>query len=774
MLNSIAAMRSLFLFSFMVISMTIDAQNNYFYYYKGQKINLTLEKNFLNIIPRADIEKSSMAFSNFRVFDSASDDPKITKIEFHSEPTDAFFFEAIQSIKQNSDIANVALYFKKGENSSIGTSDIFYIKLKDRHDFDKLQQVAAQRNVKIEKQVPNMPLWYLLSLNPDAKEYSFEAANFFYETGLFEDVDPAFIFDFKSICTNDPMFGSLWGLNNSSNPNIDINACQAWSISLGAGTTVAIVDTGIAKTHSDLAANISPISFNCETGTSPSGIPRIHGTHVAGIVGAAKNNLHVVGVAPQSKLMSISHSLEPLARPNMSAELASGISFAWQNGADVINNSWGDQGGIFYYHFHSAILENSIIDAMTLGRNGRGTVVVFGAGNHGYYGPVINYPANFHDDILTVGAITATGVRSIFQEGFASGYGSKLDVVAPGSGIRSTVPGDSTSSFSGTSMASPHVAGIAALMLSANPNLSRCQVINIIEATSQKVGSYSYSATTGRPHGTWNNEMGYGLVDAFAAVQAAQNMVSGPAVVCTSGAQFTLNNVPPGLNVTWSVSPAYLTTSSSGTGTTAYLQAYSGVKGQATLTYQISGGGTSECGFSLPYTRTKSLWIGLPNGGISGPSSVYPGQNYFYYSATPPHVDVSSGYAWELYGAIFMGLNYDFCIANWIESGIVAMTSQNACGFERTELNVEVTTEGGCNPCHIVYPNPADESFNVSVTDYGTTELRLYNDKQELVYLSKPNSPTTAIPVNNLPQGTYYLNIINKEGVLQRKVIVKR
>jgi subtilisin family serine protease len=767
--NMIAMHRNVFLlFSFMMVSLAINAQGNYYYYYKGQKIGLTLERNFLNIIPRAGFEKSSLDLKNFRIFDSGADDQKITKIGFQSELADAVFLDAIQSLKENLGIAHVALYFKKGDNSSIGTSDMFYVKLKGKSDFEKLKVIAAQRNVKIVKQVPNMPLWYILSLNPDAKEYSFEAANFFYETGLFEEVDPAFMFDFKTTCTNDTMFGSLWGLNNSSHPNIDINACQAWSISQGAGTTVAIVDSGIDKIHNDLAANISPTSFNCETGTSPSGIPRWHGTHVAGIVGAVRNNLQVVGVAPQAKLMSISHFFEPLAAPNISAELASGISFAWQNGAQVINNSWGDQGGAFYTQFHSAILENSIIDAMTQGRNGRGAVVVFAAGNYGNSGAVMDYPANFHDDILAVGSITSTGTRSFF-----SGYGSKLDVAAPGSGILSTITSNDTRIFDGTSMAAPHVAGIAALMLSVNPNLSRCQVVNIIEATSQKIGNYTYSATAGRSNGTWNNEVGYGLVDAFAAAQAAQNIISGPAIVCTNGAQFTLNNLPPGINATWSVSPANLTTSSSGTGLTAYLQGQPGQKGQVTLTYNISGAGTFGCGFSLPYTRTRTLWIGRPSGGISGPSTVYPGQNYFYYNATPPHVDGNFGCSWELYGATLVGQNNDFCIAYWFESGMVAMTSQNVCGYERTEMNVEVTTEGGCNPCQIVYPNPADESFNISLSDYETTELRLYNDKQELVYSKKAISTTTSVPISNLPQGNYYLNIANKEGVVQRKVIVK-
>lgn len=105
-------------------------------------------------------------------------------------------------------------------------------------------------------------------------------------------------------------------------------------------------------------------------------------------------------------------------------------------------------------------------------------------------------------------------------------FGTQLDVVAPGSSILSTTPNNQTASWDGTSMATPHVAGVAALILSVNPCLTAQQVRDIIEQTAQKVGGYSYTTTSGRPNGIWNNEMGYGLVDAHAAVLMAQSMGS--------------------------------------------------------------------------------------------------------------------------------------------------------------------------------------------------------------------------------------------------------
>ncbi len=518
-------MKKLFLMIMLLLFATgkIWAQKDYFYYYKGEKVYLTLDKTLLNISAEQSLEKSSLnnlniKDFNFEIDNSTLQKQKIAKLEFQNIPSDLDFFQKINSLKQNPNINNVSLYFNRTNAPSIGTSKYFYIKLYNENDLATLEKMAIQKNVQIVKQVPNMPLWYILSLNKTTIGGSLDLTNYFYETGLFADVDPAFMFNFRNNCTNDTNFGSLWGLNNSSNVNIDINGCQAWNLSQGNGVKVAVLDQGIDITHNDLAGNISTLSFDTET---PGGGPSVfngdsHGTHVAGTIAAIKDNgLQVVGVAPLSKIMPISHSL--YLTPNISAELASGISWAYINGADVINNSWGDQGGYFYNDLHSAILESAINDALTMGRNNKGTLVVFASGNYGDSGPVMDYPAYFNENITTVGAITSVGARSDF-----SGYGTELDVVAPGSNILSTLPNNQTGPNSGTSMASPHAAGVCALILSANPSLTGQQVRDIIEKTSQKIGGYSYTTNAGRSNGTWNNQMGYGLIDAYQAVLLAQ------------------------------------------------------------------------------------------------------------------------------------------------------------------------------------------------------------------------------------------------------------
>jgi subtilisin family serine protease len=406
-----------------------------------------------------------------------------------------------------------------------------------------------------------MPLWYKLKLNIGNNKSSIDVSNEFYETGNFADVDPAFMFNFNNSCSNDSNFGNLWGLNNSANPNIDINICDAWSITEGNGVNVAVLDQGIDKTHNDLNDNISSLSFDTQNGNSPSVFTngRNHGTHVAGTIGAEKNNnLQVVGVAPQSKIISVSHTLA--VTNDVSEELANGINWAWQNGADVINNSWGDQGGQLFNQLHSAILEDAINNALSNGRNGLGTIIVFASGNFGVDTPRMDYPGNSNDLILTVGAINQSGQRSIFNSNLdqASAYGDMLDVVAPGSNILSTLPNQGTASWDGTSMAAPHVSGLVALMLSVNPNLTVQEVNNIIENTAQKTGSYSYTNSSNRPNGTWNNEMGYGLIDAYAAVQMVQQFnqaeLGNIDIVCYNNSKTIQLHNNQNNPVTWQVS----------------------------------------------------------------------------------------------------------------------------------------------------------------------------------------------------------------------------
>lgn len=491
------------------------ADPTHYYWYNGEKVALTLNNEYVNVLLDKDQgtpSNVSSMFENYQVQDVGVQSGNIIKLKLAATAAASDFSQITLNLRQHKQVKQVLPFFNRGSGEPVGTSDVFYLKLKDAQDYMALKTLAAQKNVEVVKEVPNMPLWYILSIENSSFASAVEASNYFYETGNFDDVDPAFMFRFQPTATpNDPMFGQLWGLKNNSYPGIDVNATAAWDITRGAGAKVAVVDQGIDPNHNDLKANFYSLSYDAQSGTSPSVYKsgNTHGTHVAGTVAAVmNNNLQVVGVAPQSKIIRVSHDL--YASSTISAELASGISWAWQNGADVITNSWGDQGGALYGQLQSAILEQAIVNAMTKGRNGLGCVVTFAAGNRS---PKMDYPGTFHDDILTVGSIDSNGSRSSF-----SGYGTKLDVVAPGNAIVSTLPNNGTGSMSGTSMATPHVAGVAALVISQHPTYTRAQVVSAIEGSARKLTNYKFTATSGRPNGTWNDQVGYGLVDAFAAV----------------------------------------------------------------------------------------------------------------------------------------------------------------------------------------------------------------------------------------------------------------
>lgn len=490
-----------------------NAQEDYYYYYNNEKVYLELDTSGITLITEKDFQKMSTNSLNFNDYkletELDNDSYKFSNITFQQTPNTLEYLKEIDLLDSDPKIIKANPNFTNSVGQKIGLSNYFYVKLKNLSDYQLLEAEAKRENVLIVQQNQFMPLWYTLMVTKKTTGNTMKIANQFFETGLFESSQPDFLSD-DIFCSNDAMFGSLWGLNNSSNSNHDINICQAWNLTQGANVKVAVLDQGIFKTHIDLFSNIHPLSYNTETNTNPSQLFGDHGTHCAGTIAAIKdNNTQVVGVAPLSKLMDVSNSLA--ATPNSRMKRANGINWAWQNGADVISNSWGS--AVQYQ-----VIDDAINNALQNGRNGKGTIIVFATGND--YGAVA-YPANSNPNILSIGAITSSGTRSSF-----SNYGNQLDVVAPGSAILSTIPNNQTLSKNGTSMATPHVAGVAALILSVNPSLTAQQVRNIIEQTAQKVGGYSYTTTAGRPNGTWNNQMGYGLVDAYASVLMAQSMRS--------------------------------------------------------------------------------------------------------------------------------------------------------------------------------------------------------------------------------------------------------
>jgi subtilisin family serine protease len=268
---------------------------------------------------------------------------KWSKIELENQLTETEYFQKLDDLKLASTSINLLQpSFITMDGDEIDMSSYFYVKLNNPNDFNLLLQEASNKNVIIIGQNPFMPLWYTLRLTSQTGDHTLNVANYFYETGLFSSTEPDFIFDDYIQCSNDPLFSTQWGLENTANnvgtEGVDIDVCNAWSISTGYNINVAVVDSGFELNHPDLN-NVSSLSYDAHNNSSPSTVRGNHGTAVAGIIGATKDNsLGVAGVAPNCNLMSASVEFSS----NQTAQqLANSINWAWQNGADVINNSWG-------------------------------------------------------------------------------------------------------------------------------------------------------------------------------------------------------------------------------------------------------------------------------------------------------------------------------------------------------------------------------------------------------------------------------------------------
>ncbi|MDX6585807.1 MAG: thermitase [Solirubrobacterales bacterium] len=289
---------------------------------------------------------------------------------------------------------------------------------------------------------------------------------------------------------NDPQFSGLYGLNNTGQTggasDADIDAPEGWDAAgLGAfpttgGAKVGIVDTGIQSSHPDLAGKVA----NCAksqgvlpilSGTIQEGTcadDNGHGTHVAGTISAnANNGIGVTGVSFNSPL-SICKALGGPLGTGSTADVANCIRWAYDKGAKVISMSLG--GGA------STTLKNAVDYAWKSG-GASGSVIVAAAGNDG--DATLNYPAAY-PNVVSVAATDDMDARASFSNANAD-----VEIAAPGVDILSTWNDGAYNTISGTSMATPHVAGVAAVIRSKNPGLTAAQVVSKLDSSVDDLGA---------------------------------------------------------------------------------------------------------------------------------------------------------------------------------------------------------------------------------------------------------------------------------------------
>lgn len=253
----------------------------------------------------------------------------------------------------------------------------------------------------------------------------------------------------------EPRENEQWGLSA-----VDVPA--VWPQTVGEAVTVAVLDTGVDGTHEDLAGQVLPgVNVIGNQTSALTEDPHGHGTHVAGIIAAARNSLGTVGVAPRARIMPV--RVLDSDGAGYAGDVAEGIIWAVDHGASVINLSLGGPRP-------SSAQEAAIRYAV-----GQGVSVVAAAGNSGPTAG-LEYPAAF-SDVLAVAALTPQSEVASF-----SSRGGHVDLAAPGTMILSAQPGDAYAYRSGTSMASPFVAGAASLLLGLRP-MSPAEVHSLLTRT---------------------------------------------------------------------------------------------------------------------------------------------------------------------------------------------------------------------------------------------------------------------------------------------------
>lgn len=281
----------------------------------------------------------------------------------------------------------------------------------------------------------------------------------------------------------DPLQGQQWGLTA-------VRAPSAWAAGDAAGQVVAVVDSGVDLSHPDLAGALVP-GYDVLAGTAGGQDQNGHGTHVAGIVAAvAGNGVGGAGVALHARVMPV--RVLDASGAGSSADVAAGVVWAVDHGADVVNLSLGGPSD-------DAVLDRAIAYAL-----GKGVPVVAAAGNEAESGNPVEYPA------AVPGVIAVSAVDSSSQHAPFANTGDYVAVSAPGVGVPSTWLGGGYATLSGTSMATPFVAGAAAVVRAAAPGLTPAQVRAALVGSARDLGSAGPDPTYGA-----------GLLDVAAARAAA-------------------------------------------------------------------------------------------------------------------------------------------------------------------------------------------------------------------------------------------------------------
>lgn len=698
----------------------------------------------------------------------------------------------LEQFKKDSAHIELLAYSFRFESTLLTPTGTILLKPKEGVSIGSILSLAG-KNVR----VVNQNKYQTFTLKVKDIIHLLSVANRIYESGLVEWCHPDFIAEIVKHQT-DPLYPDQYYLNNTGQlggtANIDINAPEAWNISRGVNNVrVAVIDDGV-ENHEDFNGRVLPgfTPRNPNGFGAPENYPgHGHGQACAGIIAATHNTLGIAGVAPCTQIVPVNIFSDWFIGNNGNVQfretaenLAAAINWAWNEGqADVLSNSWsyGTTNGNDIPNFDAIV--QAINNARTQGRGGRGSLVVFASGNAAQQFQGVTFPANV-DGVITVGAINNQGNLWNY-----SSRGAQMDLVAPSGdvnlngNVRTTdrmnangyEAGNYTPRFGGTSAACPQVAGVAALMLSVNPNLTEVNVVTLLRTSAIDMGATGF-----------DNGFGFGRLNAWGAVRSAMS-VSGPAVVCTA-AMYTVPVQPVGTTVIWSSNTTSVSINANGVATR--LNNYDG---SATITATINGG----CGNAQV---TKNVWVGNVGGtgGITVTGNARPavGGIYGYSLSSVPQGKGTITYRWRIpagNGWAFLYPNTDSHAVYVVVGSTVGSVEAywaNECGVETGTYIRLVPGNGGPGPQPLsVYPNPSNDYLNITVESANPEEMELvtqaaapssdeYQIKLYDAYSQVRRSAITQdgalqLDTRQLPNGIYYLHATQGREVIRQRVIIQ-
>jgi len=383
--------------------------------------------------------------------------------------------------------------------------------------------IIKTKNTPILKLVKKYNLIYIKNLIGNmhlvsTKNDTISVANLLYENDEVDYAYPNFEKENRyraNIPTKDPLSGDAWHLKNTKQKRYyksgaDINIDEAWSIakSKGVGILVGILDDGIDRKHKDMPANLGYSIHNPSASNPEHREDNIkkHGTKIATLLGGLENSTGSIGVAPGVKIVMVN-----IDRSSRTSEIVEAFNYMLKQKVDIISNSWGS------YDTPAPIVD-ILGKVANSGRNGLGISIVFSVGNDNKDLDALVDGKETMDESELDSVIGVGGSTPYDSRYSRSNFGSKMDIVAPAQDLWVGIAGsgDKYALDEGTSFSAPIIAGVIALMLNVNENLTAKEIRTILINTADKIGTNMYDSNG------FNKYYGYGRVNALDAVKEAK------------------------------------------------------------------------------------------------------------------------------------------------------------------------------------------------------------------------------------------------------------